>query len=396
LIAHPRLGIGADPYPWLVVKKLLPPASVGTLSGRLEIKSRDVILRCSMTLDGKNSCPLADLLAGENISITDLTAVANDTPLALSVRLGQGSKSISGGLSAVDAFIKATGTLGPTASEIVRELEDRKLVAAAIVGQLDRITLTMPPFSKWPKAALPVPTIVLHGRSSEAVDALEAAIPAVLEMLGGGKGDGVTENVNGVKVRSFDAKASPTDTPIHIGRTGKSLAIGLDRKFLAACLIADRSRPDSTLAETAGTFKPEEGAAAAGVLNWGDMFRGVKTDDNSLSGKPQKTIIYEADGPVNGFGGYSPFGPASGRAMPPRELFGQFQNMPPLVVTLGRHGDELRFELRQSDPRNARIKTVNRLFDWFARSRGMYIDGFPYALDDVSGLMAPPPPLPGP
>ena len=70
---------------------------------------------------------------------------------------------------------------------------------------------------------------------------MEAATPALLELLGCDRGNALVESISGVAIRSLEAKSSPTGVPLHFGRRDKTLAIGLDRKFVAACLAADSS-----------------------------------------------------------------------------------------------------------------------------------------------------------
>src|SRR5207302_999732 len=77
--------------------------------------------------------------------------------------------------------------------------------------------------------------------------------------------------------------------------------------------------------------------------------------------------------------------------LPPREMLNQLQGLPPLVATISREGDELRFEFKQVDPRNLRGKAINSWFEWFARNStgGIYRGGIVY--DGGSDLVPPPP-----
>jgi hypothetical protein len=59
--------------------------------------------------------------------------------------------------------------------------------------------------------------------------------------------------------------------------------------------------------------------------------------------------------------------------------------LPPLVVSIGREKDELRFELRQRDPRCVRAKAIESWFQWMASSRREFY-GNPQPVDSIEEM----------
>jgi hypothetical protein len=395
----------ANDFALRAVRRLLPAASVRTVVARLELKDGGFDLRCSLKLDGKSRGPLAELLDGQALAAMDLNCLAKDSPLALTLKLPTGEKRLPRLLAMLDSVIKSTGTLGPTASEIVQELEAKKLLSARDLAAVNRISLVMPPMSCWPKNGVPLPVLLVHADSTAVLAALEAAMPAVFEMLGAAKGDAVTETIDSANVRTLEAKASPTGTQIHYARHDNSFAIGTDRKLLAACLVANTAKSYSSVEEVAEPFRSADARAAVAIINWPELL-GRGEPDKAVARRPiwdgtSGTIPFDAlavPGPFTG-------GRGSWREVP-REVLNQLTGLPPLVVTLGRQGDELRLDVAQRDPKSIRAKAIDRWFDWYIRSapRGLYlgdiIDGTsngpipfgpPPALPPLPQLIPPPP-----
>jgi hypothetical protein len=374
----------AEPIAWLAMKKLLPLSGVRTFVGRFELRDQSVSLRCSLLLDRKAASPLGDLLAGQGIALTDPNMYGIDTVQTVSLALPSGEQRLQRLLGVLDLVVKATGTLGPTASEMLKDLEDRNILSAARVAKVDRLTLALPAVSMWAKGAVPMPVLIVHADSSEALEALEASIPALLELLGGVKADPVTETVASTKIRTLEAKASPLGTTVHYARRGNGFAIGTDRKFVAACLSIEPLRKTTPI--NADSDRP----AVVAAWNWPGTIAALGASATKESDR--------AAAIPGRFGRTGRFPTGSSESLLPRELLDQLQGLPPMALSLGRQGDALVLELRQSDPKGVRIKAVNRWFEAYASDSGR--NGYRYRSrpveDFAPDIVAPPPFLPPP
>jgi len=363
LIAMRRQFAPPEAFEAVALRRLLPLGSVRTLSARFEIKDSELVVNGSLKLDAKSPAPLADLLEGANLTLADLNAVAKEAPLGLTLHLPAGEQRSARFLALLDALVKSSGSLGPTASEIVEELEQKKILAASTIAQIDRLTVAMPPSPIGPKTSASMPAILLHTESEQAAAALESALPAVLELLGAEKSQPVVEHIYGVTIRSLDSRTVPLGATLHFGRHGKSFAIGPDRKLVAACLAADPVRGAASTSEVADAFKSADRPGAFGLWNWAESFRSNRLDakgrtGGSISGVSRAVPIELDDG--NRYRG------GLQEVSMPRELFEPLAGMPPLTATIGRRQDEIRFEVRQRDPNRLRIKAIDRWFNWYA------------------------------
>ena len=364
---------GPEPFATELLRKLLPPADVETCTARLEFKPQGLDLRCSLKLAPKSNNALANLLGGPGLEIADLHGLGKESPLAVVLNFPPGGQRLPALLDLLERLAKASGTLGPTASEIVQELEEKKTLAPGSLAKVDRLSIVMPPIASWPKGSLPLPTFILHADTSEALESLEAAVPAVLELLGGKKADPVTETIDGVKVRTLEPKASPMGSALHYARREKLLAIGVDRRFVAACMTADPARSLAAVPDVNEMLKSAGKVSLLGAWNWSATLLPAKSEKAGPKNPPPPF-------PIDG-----PFEP-EGRPAPPAlplEVFESLRGLPPLVITLSSQDDELRLELRQRDPRGLRIAAIYRWFEWYVKTRPMMY-GQPF---DVPGII---------
>lgn len=366
----------------VLIRQLLPAASVKVATARINLSEQKVELLCSIKLDSRTANPIAELLSGSGVAVRDLPFSGKDAPLCLTLNLPSGEQRLPRLLGVLDSIVKATGTLGPSASEMLQELADKKIVSQGMVGQIDRISVALPPVTAWPKEGLPTPALFLHSVSAEALDALEAAIPAILELLGGEKADAVTETIDGVKLRSLEAKASPMGQPIHYARGKQTLAIGTDRKFLVAGVLGNKAD-----AEFAEAMKPATPSALVGWWNWPEMYRPPVIAKGKVETPPPPPQFRGID---------SPYAIASspGPLLPPTSLLGNLKGLPPLVMTLGADKNEIRVAIRQTDPNKLRAKAIDAWFEWFVRSSsgGIY-RSYP-TIPDFDGPLLIPAPAP--
>lgn len=350
---------GPEPFTTELLRKLLPPAGVETCTARLEFKPQGLDMRCSLKLVPKANNALANLLAGPGLEIADLNGFVKETPLAVALNLPSGEQRLPHLLEFLDRLAKATGTLGPTASEIVREMEEKKTLTSGSLAKIDRLSIVLPPPASWPKGSSPLPTFVMHAETAEALESLENSIPVILELFGGQKADPVTETIDGVKIRSLEAKASPMGMALHYARREKLLAVGADRRFLAACVLADPASSLAAVPEVGETLKSDGKPSLLAAWNWSATLLPAKPDKPNAKKAPSPL---ETDGLIGRDG--RPAQPSV-----PFEVFEGLRGLPPLIVTLSSQADELRLELRQRDPRGLRAAAIYRWFDAYVKSR---------------------------
>ena len=381
----------ADSLAWPTFKNLIPPTSLGTLVARLEIKDDSIRLHARLKLNEAIATPLANLLEGASLSVADLETMSSSSPLTLSIALPSGAQRATRLLTVFDAVVRATGTLGPNASELLQELAEKKLLSIGDLMKVNRIAFSLPSVATWPKNQMPTPALLVYSDDADALSRLHAAIPAILELLGGVKADAVTETIDGVRIRTLEAKASPMGQPIHFGRTDKALAIGTDRRGLADLLRNPTERRQSP--EIASVLKSFDKPAMVCVWNWAESIRGpVPLKKESLG--PRSGVVF---GSIRS--DWSPSHPGSFRpesVRVPKEAFERFDGMPPLVVALSRQGNEMLLDIQQVDPKRMRIKGVNHLFEWFVQSRVNRYDGSYPIINSFEGPIGILPLLPPP
>jgi hypothetical protein len=380
-----RASKDSDPASWLAFRSLLPPSSVGTLVGRLEIKDDDIRLQARIQVEEKAASPLARLLDGAGLSTADLNSIATQSPLSLNIAMPAEQRA-NRLLNALDAVIKSTGTLGPSASEVIDELTEKKLLTREDLARLNRIAFALPSITSWPKNQTPLPALVVYADDPGVLEKLESTIPAVLELLGGVKADPITETINGIRIHSLEAKASPTGQPIHYARHGNALAVGLDRTSLA-----DLMRPP---ASTGSWLKHLDQPGMVCVWNWVETRRGpISTRKTDAS--PRRGVAY-GQLPQSASPYYPGMRPANALRLPV-EAFDQFDGLPPLVMALSRRDGNLLIDIKQADPKRVRTKGISQLFEWFVGAVPSELNYGGYGAFDrpihVQPLL-PPPPLP--
>jgi hypothetical protein len=368
-----------------LLKKLLPAAGARTFTARIELTGEGLELHGTLKLDTKAPGALAELLSGPPLSASELVAPAKDAPLTFWLNL-PAEQRMSRLTAVLDTFVTATGTLGPTVGEIVADLEARKLLDPKHLAAIERLAVVLPLPPAKGKTAPALPTVLLHAATSEAPEAIEDALPALFELFGGGRADSVTETIAGVRVRSFEAKATPLGVPVHFGRRGKVCGLGFDRKLLASSLKSETA----ITSEVADWLKKTGGAPAVGVWTWADSLRTLNPEALLVRQHPLWTpsdLRLEIDGPMS----YpvSPYGPPLAAG----DLLDDLCGLPPALVSFGRKGDELRFEVRQRDPKGVRTKTIDRWFDWYQRRLSGEFMGGPqsFPIDELPNLIVPPP-----
>ncbi|MCE9530543.1 MAG: hypothetical protein K8T89_05345 [Planctomycetes bacterium] len=358
-----------DPLASFIVRKLLPSESVETLTARIEIKESSINVIGNLKFDPKISNPAADLLTGPGLEAGDLNFFAKDSRNALVVSLPKGAERLPRLLGVLDIFVKSTGTLGPTASEMVAELVEKKSIALEDLANVDRITLVQPPAGDWLKAPSAIPTILLRTEKPEAAEAIVTAMPAILEYLGVPMPEAIIETIDGIKVRSFAGRIS-TFGSIHLAVKENLLAIGIDRKHAAACIAAVSTKANAEI------LKLEDKPALVASWHYPRLAsRVAKTNEGSgRSGQTPPRIILDNEPLIIQL-------PRSAMNTP-RSFQHAFGGLPPIIFTAGRGGNEIRFTLQQRDPEKVRVKVVEQLLNWMENVsngsyRGTYYDAPP-------------------
>ena len=392
LEARRKLHGDSESFAGLVFRKWLPSASIHSFVARLDIKSEAIAIRGSIGLDGKASGPLAEFLEGQSLSLPDLHVISKGTPLALTLQLPAGEGRLPRLLALLDSVVKSTGTLGPSAGELVRELDEKKILSTANLGKIDRITLLLPPIKSWTNGLPTMPTVLLHGETAEALEPIETALPAFLALLNDAKADAVTETIDGIKIKALESKATALGVPIHFGRHDRTLAIGTNGKFIAACLLADPVQSTVSQSAISAAIEAADKPAVVGIWDWADSMRPLFLEKKTSIDRQRPHLVTEwskgPNFPITRF--VTPNSPTG----IPRELLDAFRGSPPIVATLGRQKTELRFALDQRFSKEVRVKAIDRGFEWYAQYSVRDGNRGDRGIDDLPDLLAPPPPLP--
>lgn len=356
----PPLGRNeAEPQTLLLLRKLLP--GVQSLTAHLVVQESGINLRGALTIDPMANSPLAALLSGPGLNGSDLRSIGNDSPLTFALKLPAGDRRIASLAGLLDPLVKATGTLGPSASEMLQDLEDRKILERAALAKVTHLSLVLPPLASWPNDRLPLPTILIRAETDESLELIAPAIPAVLALLGGQPADAVTETIDDIRIRSLEGKASPRGLPIHFALHRKTLGIGEDRAFVAACLKREDKDSIGQHPEVISVLKSDDASTGLAIVDWSKWLAPPRADAREPD--PRKTAVPQpADFIERGARTNSP----PGRTWIPPDLGNHIQGMPPLLVTISRKGDALQLSIHQPDSKALRTKAIDHWFDWFA------------------------------
>ncbi len=338
---------------WVAVKELVPPALIKSLTAHVSFSAGAI--RCSIGLNfvsGK-SVPLLDFLNGQSIGIQQLQSIPLESSLALTLAFPKGEHRLQKALAILDTLVKATGTLGATASELLEELVEKKPQTnpRRTFEKVSGLALLFPPLHDASAKAL-WPTVVLHMDDVESARSIETLLPAILEILSGELPQPITETIEGQKVRSV----ALTGSTLHYGTTKNRFAIGPDRKGLASTLIADKIQmsPDE---------KSLSRAALAAALRWDALLKNAPVGRSGSSAvrryqlQALEDLVCDSRIPR--------------RVVLPIEMPGMLvehvRSLPPLWFTLRRQDDSIRVEWEQSAPKAGFAALITQSFEWYAR-----------------------------
>jgi len=310
-------------------------AAPQALAVRLNFSGSDIELEARLRLDGKVTSPLSEFLTAP-IGVSPALKWVQPGTNVLMLNLPEKDR-LPRLRALLDPIVKATGTLGPDASELLEDLDRRKIIARADLAKIERLVLVM-------ENPAMLPLLLVLAEDDTALSAIEAAIPAVLEANGGQKTEPLTETVEGIKIRSLDKSATGMNVPMHYGRKPGCLAIGSDRKQLAT--ILNRESKPSPIARDIEKY-PQPGLLAA--LHWSTLLPAEMPP-------PKKAPAARPDL----------------RQSPPVEMSAELRksihDLPPLLLVLRRDRQDLHVAIRQPLPAEARIALLNGGFDLVVRN----------------------------
>ena len=348
---------GNEPPAWAVTKELLNPKGMRSLVGSLSLGDGLCEFQLAAKFEPKQTSPLLELFVDQKIDFAALQAVPRDSAMTLHLPLADGEQRWQKLLTAADAVARASGGIGATPSEMVKEIESKlkTSIAKDIAGKITAITLTMPAKQDVPKNGEPMPMVIVTALNEDAAKRLEEIVPAMIGLAIGDTIEPITETINGQKVRSLPASAMPWKAPVHYCRVGNSLVIGQDRKLVAAS--PGRELKDSLPADPrfAAAMKGHQQTALLGILQWDALL--------ALSLMPPldpKAKAEESDEVKN-----------------LKAFLGIVNKAPPLVISLTRGENETLLRVHQGGLKESAIKLIDA--------------GLEFLLNGGSG--GPPPPV---
>jgi hypothetical protein len=352
----PAQGAAGD-VGWEVFKGIVNPKALGSLVAHLGFDKRGYALDVQFRLDHSQPSPLFDLLS--EAKITAVTSAGPETPFGMTFALPTEQRS-ERLLRLADAAVKATGTLGVTPREAIRELEEqtRVPITATVLDKLRSISLLLPHPRQWPKEGCVLPSIVLHTEDAAAARAAEGLVPPLLKLLGAESIEPTTETIAGQKVRSVSGQGLPWGTALHFGVRGATFACGQDRALVATALAG---------ADKPGPAPPElaTDACAVAVCGWG-IWSGRPSPPDEVP-PPERPRVPAPAIPVPP--GEAPQGnPHDAARQTFDELIRSIEKLPPLLMSARREGDLVRIELRQPDPRQPLRRVIDKCVEWFGQS----------------------------
>jgi hypothetical protein len=344
-----------DQQDWDVLKELVNPKALRSFAGSLSLSDGNLDLQLSATLDPKLKSPLVELFTNHPLNAAVLQPVPKDAALMFTLPLNDGAQRWQKLLAVADAVAKASGQIGATPGEAIKEIEGRLKVSLGneLFGRIASITVVMPAKQELPKGGTGIPMLMIAATDAAATERLEQVIPPLLGLMVGDNVDPVTETLQGLKIRSLPGSAFPWKTPLHYGRKGTNLVIGQDRKLVAAAL--NRDLKDSLAADSRflNGVKDHGDSAFLGCWQWAETLAYLALPD-----------------PPSGVGGKANAPPPAGspRAEMEKHLrpfLDQARKLPSLVVSLSRQEDDLRLIVRQPELKAAASKLIDSGMELF-------------------------------
>lgn len=302
--------------------------------------------------------PLSAVLSGPAVKSEHLGHAPATAGAAGTVSLPEKDRAAAV-LGFLDAAVKASGGLGRTPSETLKELEDRfkTPVADALIGKTHAVTM-FTPRSTTDKASAAFPTVVLHAASPAVAGEWEDFLPKLVAGLDGGEPvQPSSEVIDGVKVLSLPGTGLPWRAGLHYARKGEAVAVGVERALVAAAVTAG----------PAGVQLPaDRPAALAGFIRVGGVIRVLRAGS-----QPSGPVVPLNQPPVPR-PGFQPggVGPSSEGQQKAEEkaldtLWAALDGLPVATLTARRDGDALRVEFVQTVGKDGLAPVINAGVGWF-------------------------------
>ncbi len=354
-------ALDVDEFAWL--KLIANPKALTAVAGCVQFRDNGLSLVASGRFDPAHKSPLADFFAGPAAKVETLHHARKPASFAATVNLPEKDRAAAV-LGLLDALAKGNGELGRLPSDIAKELDDKHKmsVKSDVLAKVRAVTVVMPAKQDIPKGATPIPLFVFHAEDAAAAESLEAFVPKLVAEIAGEKepAQPSTETVAGVKVYSLAGTGLPWKAAVHYTRKDAALAVGLDRKLVAAAVVPDAA---DSVAGDKGLPLPPGAPALLGALNLGALI--ASFDD--------KPVI---DGPVRPVPPM-PLVPGGGGRVAPEQsqkdadtaraaFLAAFGALPPATVAVRKVGDELRLEVFQPKVQGGGLTPViNAGVNWF-------------------------------
>jgi hypothetical protein len=345
--------VRTDLFAWF--KVTANTKAVKVVAGNLRFRDGGGSLTATANFDPAHKSPLMDFLSGPGAKADLLHHARKPAGFAFAISFPEKDRAVAV-VGFLDALAKADGELGRLPGDLIRELEQKhKLsVANGLVGKTRAATVFLPLEQELPKGAKPTPVLVLHADEAEAAAGWEQFLPKLFAELAGGKDapQPSAETVGGVKVFSLPAAGLPWNAPVHFARKGNAVAVGLDRKVVAAAVTAGPA--DAVTGGDKGVSLPAEPAAVVGLVSLGQVVARL-TDRPPAEGP---VVPVEDDIPNLPNGNPVPEALIEAAKKGRRDFVTALGGLAPATVSVRRTGNELRLDVFQPGLQNGGLKAV--------------------------------------
>lgn len=342
--------------------------AVKSLAGSVRFRDGGLAATVAAKFDPAHKSPLLDVLSGPGVKHELLHHAPHPSAYAIALTLPDRNRA-EAVIGFLDAVAKSKGEIGRLPRDIVRELAEKHKVdvAETLIGKIKAAIVIMPGKQELPKGGQPGPMLVLHASDAAAATAWEAFVPKLLGELAGAATppQSSSETISGVKVLTVSGAGLRWNAPVHYAREGAIVAIGLDRKFVAAAV---RASPATSVVGGNKSVSPGgDPVAIFGVISLGEVIPAL------LERAPGGGEVVPVEGPqVLPNGQPIPESMLEELKKARKELVAAMATLSPATVSARRAANELRIELYQPKVQQGALKTtIDAAANWLDRSVGL-------------------------
>jgi hypothetical protein len=369
-----------DAYAWF--KMMANAKAITSIAGNIRFRDGGVSATFAASFDPKQKSPLMEFLSGSGVNVELLHHARRPATMAFCVTMPEKNRATTV-IGLLDAIAKANGELGRLPSDRVKELEEKYKgsVTDGLLGKTRAITVVVPTKQELPKGTKPFPLLILHSDDAATATAWEEFLPKLIADVSGAATlpQVSTETIGGMKVFSLPGNGLPWNGPIHYARNGTAVAIGLDRKLVAAA-----ATPDPSAAITGGdkSVLPPTGDPVVlfGAVAMGDAIAGLLEKS-----RPEGAVVPVQVEDV-------PLPPGVGNPVPEnlmedlkkarKEFFTAIGTLSPATILVRRSGNELRVEVFQPKVQAGGLKSViDSGANWLDKWGGLIGSQNPFGMD---------------